>query len=428
MSIGAPPPARGVAARMSSTAITLAWLVRLRWHAVAGQALAVLIATRWLGLDLPVAALAALVAITASSNVLLVAWLRREPTIQSWIIGGVLALDTLTLTGLLAFAGGPANPFGVLYLVQVTLAALVLGLGWTAGIVALSAAGYASLYVAHAPLRGPGAHAYHLHGMSVALLITALIVGYFVSRLARALREQQAALARAQRLAARAEKLASLGALAAGAAHELGTPLGTIAVASSELEELITEAPDEAREDARLIREEVERCRGIVQRMSARAGRLLGELPELTTAAAILGLVRGQLGAAELARIEIAIARDAPFRCPVQGLVQVLVSLVQNGLQASEGSAHAVTISAEVAPTRVRFTVQDRGCGIPSAFLPRLGEPFFTTKPPGRGMGLGLFLGRTFAELCSGRLDVVSEEGAGTRATLELPRQVMHAP
>ncbi|AKQ63760.1 Sensor histidine kinase PrrB (RegB) [Myxococcus hansupus] len=415
-------------ARLSSSAIALGWFVRLRWHAVAGQAVTVAVAVRGLELELPVAPLLALVATTAVSNLMLALWLRRSPSVQPGVLGAVLAFDTALLTGLLALSGGPANPFGMLYLVHVTLAAIVLGTRWTVLIALMSVMGSTSLFAFHVPLpdtvNQPGHHglgSLHVVGMWVAFTLTALIIAFVVARVASALRDRQAALARTQRLAARAEKLASLSTLAAGAAHELGTPLGTIAIAANELDSLILDAPHEALEDARLIRDEVERCRDILERMSARSGQTLGEVPEKTTPGAILERLREQLGAAEQARLRLEPGPDIAIWCPVRGLVQVLTNLVRNGLHASEATQTPVVVSAHHEADRLRFVVEDRGTGIPHALMPRLGEPFFTTKPAGQGMGLGLFLAQTYAELCGGRLELDSEEGRGTRVLLELP-------
>jgi two-component system, sensor histidine kinase RegB len=422
----------------SPAAITLAWLIRLRWGAVLGQSVTIGAAAFGLGLDLPFGPLAALVLATAVSNLVLARWSARaaEATAR-WAPGAVLAADTLVLTALLYFSGGPSNPFSVLYLVHVTLAALVLGIRWAGAMVALSALSYAALFFRHLPvpeLAHEHAHAQHaqhaqtstfsvhLQGMWIAFTVTATLIAYFVTRLAEALRAREAELASAQRIAARNEKLASLTTLAAGAAHELGTPLGTIAIASKELERSIARAPEDALEDARLIRSEVERCRTIVRRMAAEAGEAVGEIPEPTTSTHVLAQLTARLEGLGITRVDVAAPPEASLVCPVEGLVQVLISLVQNALHASRESEARVTVRAESTETAVRFVVEDRGTGIPAELLSRLGEPFLTTKEPGEGMGLGLFLANAFAGRCSGSLVLSSEKGAGTRATLELPR------
>ncbi|NTX01493.1 MULTISPECIES: ATP-binding protein [unclassified Myxococcus] len=428
--------AQDVVDLLSSSAIALGWLVRLRWHAVGGTALTVFVAVRVLGLDLPVVPLLAVVATTGVSNLLLALWLRRAPVVKSHHLGGVLAFDIMLLTALLALSGGPDNPFAMLYLVHVALAALVLGPRWTFGLSLLSILGPALLVNFHVPLRelahvsgSMPANSRHVLGMWVAFTLTVMLIALMVARVSAALRDRQEALVRAQLLTVRAEKLASLSTLAAGAAHELGTPLGTIAIAANELEALILEEPHEALEDARLIRDQVERCRDILERMSARAGQTYGEVPEPTTTSVVLERLREQLSAGELARLRFAEGPDLSLCFPMRGLVQVLANLVRNGLHASDASQSPVTVSVRGDAGRTTFVVEDQGTGIPRDVLARLGEPFFTTKPAGQGMGLGLFLGQTFAELCGGRLELSSEEGKGTRATLDLPcrREPVHA-
>ena len=381
-----------------------------------------------LHVDVSVAQLAAVVALSGLSNLALDQWSRRTRDPSDTTLGAVFVLDTLLLTALLYFAGGPANPFSAFYLVHVTIAAVALGMRWSAGIVVLSALSYAGLFFKHVTVpamehahHSGSAFSVHLQGMWVALTIAASLIAYFVTRVSKALRAREADLLRVLQLAARNEKLASLSTLAAGAAHELGTPLGTIAIAAKELERSIRTAPDEAVLDARLIRDELERCRAIVRRMSANAGQTIGELPEPTSTLSIVAALRERMSEAALANVDTAIT-DASFVAPVQGLVQVLSNLVQNAIHATpEGGARIVLLSDVVGET-VRFTVQDRGRGIARADLDRVGEPFFTTKAPGQGMGLGLFLARAFAERHGGQLVVASEEGKGTRVSLELPK------
>jgi two-component system, sensor histidine kinase RegB len=412
----------------SATAITLAWLVRLRWGAALGQTSTIAVVTLALGFTLPILPLAVLVAANLVSNLALALWLRRAADVSPRTMGLVLGADTFFLSGLLYFTGGPANPFSVLYLVYVTLAAMVLGMRWAWVVVALSLLSYATLFVWHVPIAGmehthAGGSAYsvHLQGMWVALAVTAALISYFVARVAAALRAREAELVEAQRMTARTEKLASLSTLAAGAAHELGTPLATIAVATRELELSIARAPEDALGDARLIRTEVERCRGIVQRMSIQAGQSIGEVPERTTAAAVVHAWRERLGEAGTALVDVGVIAEGALVCPTVTLIQVLVSLTQNALYASREKGTRVRFFVTRSRGALGFTVEDEGAGISADNLARIGEPFFTTKPPGDGMGLGLFLGRAFAERLGGALVLTSTEGKGTRAVLELP-------
>jgi two-component system, sensor histidine kinase RegB len=414
------PASEGVAERTVSPGVALRWIVKLRWHAAGGQALVIGLAACVLRLELPLASLAALVALTALSNVALAVWLRREPVAGASLVASLLCLDALSLTALLALSGGASNPFATLYLVHIAVAAFVLERRWLLSVFTLCAAGYVALLLG---VRGPapGGEVARPHGTWAALGATGLAVALVVSRLSHALRERQDALARAQRAATRAETVASLGALAAGAAHELNTPLGTIALVSNELEFSIRDDPEQALADARLIRDEVERCRAIVQRMSVRAGGPAVEPASAATASAVLERVVEALSPAERARVVARAGADAPFALPLQALVQALTGLVQNALEASREGAGGVLLLSEMRDGRVRFVVDDEGPGMPPLLLDRLGEPFLTTKPPGKGTGLGIFLCSAFADACRGELRFESSPGRGTRATLELP-------
>ncbi|MEA2752068.1 MAG: two-component system, sensor histidine kinase RegB [Myxococcales bacterium] len=411
----------------SATAITLTWLVRLRWGFFLAQAVTVVAARYVLAVDVPIAALAAVVAASGASNLALDLWSRKRRDPQQSVLGAVFVLDTLLLTALLYFSGGPANPFSVFYLVHVTIAAVALGMRWAALVVVLSVLSYATLFFQHVNVpamehahHSGTAFSVHLQGMWFALTIAASLIAYFVTRVSGALRAREVELLRTQRLAARNEKLASLSTLAAGAAHELGTPLGTIAIAAKELERSIHSAPDEAVADARLIRDELERCRAIVSRMSASAGQSIGELPAPTTTTAVLAALRDRMGDAALSGVDVQL-EEASFEAPLEGLVQVLSNLVQNALHATPDGGTPVVLVSDLVGSAVRFTVVDRGHGVARADLDRVGEPFFTTKPPGQGMGLGLFLARAFADRYGGQLVFSSEEGKGSRVTLELP-------
>ncbi len=404
-----------MADRLSSPEVGLRWLVRLRWHALVALKVAMTLAPWLMGVSVPWLPAVALVSGIGLSNVALSFWARSGRRVSTAGIGGVLLGDTLLLTAALGLSGGPYNPFVSLYVVEVTLAALLLPVRWVLGLGLAGVMGYAMLLAwPHAPV------ASGVQGSLAAMTITLGINATLVARMVTAYRERQQALARAERETAQAEKLASLTTLAAGAAHELATPLGTIAVAATELEELIESAPELARLEARLIREQVARCKHILQRMGARAGSEPGELAQPTTAAETFDRVRRELGARAV-RLDTHGPPGLTFTAPLESLTAVLANLVSNGLQASPPQAN-VTLSSSDLGDGVRFTSQDRGSGIEPSLLPRLGEPFLTTKQPGEGLGLGLFLAFRFASACGGQLQIESVPGVGTRVHLDLPR------
>jgi two-component system sensor histidine kinase RegB len=223
--------------------------------------------------------------------------------------------------------------------------------------------------------------------------------------------------------------LASLSTLAAGAAHELGTPLATIALVAKELEHGLGSGKDLATltPDARLIRQEVERCRGILQQMAARAGEGAAEMPSKVS---VHGVEQGVSEALGLGLGSVSFERIGELNelvAPERLLVQVLANLVRNAFdaQAEVGKLEAVRVVSRVEPERAEFEIFDQGSGIPAHQSARVGEPFFTTKPPGRGLGLGVFLARAFAEKVGGDLTLEPRPGGGTVARLTLPRNVL---
>lgn len=401
----------------SSPKAVLLWLVRLRWGAVLGQLMAIAVASAMTEVPLELFALFSLVGVTVLSNLWLQVFARRASESPTRLVFGILACDVALLTGLLAAAGGSMNPFSVFYLVSVALAGVLLGPRGAWPLAVLTSIGFALLFVLPSgPLDEHSHHMHasplHLYGMWGAYTLAAGFVAYFVSGIARALRERDLELDRLRVRAARTERLAALATFSAGAAHELGSPLGAIVVAAAELERI---DDVRVRDDAQLIRREAERCRAILQDLGRRGGATAGEAPIATTSRVVVEQVAARVTGAEVAVGDIALVT------PIGPLVEGLVNLVRNAL----GVSREVRLEAMVDGANVRWSVSDRGPGFAPEVLADFGEPFVTTRP-GEGLGLGLYLTRTFAESVGGRLEVrAAPGGQGSVVSLVVPRDVL---
>jgi two-component system sensor histidine kinase RegB len=344
-------------------------------------------------------------------------------------IVAVMAFDCSVLTAMLVLAGGYANPFSMIYVVNVALSAVMLRPLWAWGLLVASLAAFGTLFLfggEHVPGL-PNVDAgtvlnLHMRGMWVALAVSAALIVYIVQRVTRELEELEVELAAERSLGERRDRVASLATLAAGAAHELSTPLSTIAVVAKELQRSLSDTvPDDVRQDLQLVREQVARCREILDRMAANAGENAGEAlapieARVWAEAALEGFPRRD-------RVDLESspeASSARIVGPPRALAETLRGLVKNAVQASP-PGERVTLRLDLVRGRVRAIVSDRGPGMTQEVLERVGEPFFTTKVPGEGMGLGLFLTRALAEQLGGSFHLTSRPGTGTEACFELP-------
>jgi len=361
--------------------------------------------------------------------------LRDPAPVHPALPGLVLGLDILLLTGLLYESGGAANPFTAIYLVHITLAALVLRGLWAWALGLLSVAGFGLLFfwnvhvhsLAHMDHGADSGVSLHLVGMWVAFTITAGLIAAFVGRITNALRQRDAELIALRDLTARQARLAALTTLAAGVAHELGTPLGTIAIAAKELQRTAEKMGPQCAgiyQDATLIREEVNRCRRILDQMAGPSGSTLGEAFEPLVWADFERDLTDGLSEEDLARLDCQWPVTPCSAIPRKGLTRALRALLSNALEATPRPGQ-VKIQAVLEESGWRLEIIDQGSGMTPEVLAHAGEPFFSTKPAGSGMGLGLFLARTFAEQLGGELQVESHPGLGTRVQMRCP-QVAH--
>lgn len=400
------------------------WFVRLRWCAVVAQAVLILSAHYLLGYNLPVVPLVVITALVSFSNFFLQTEYAVQGRLRPGLLQSTLIFDTFLLTSLLALTGGPANPFSILYLVHIILAAVVLGELWTWGMALMSICLYGFLFSFSGSMdhNHSGSYSHHLEGMWVAFAFTALLIAFFVSRILLALRERDQEAVELRLKAAKAEQFAALVNLAAGAAHELCTPLATMAIAADELRIGFSQnrnAGDQAA-DAELISNEIARCKKILEAMSAESGDLRGEMPTRFSLEELRKDLQAESSALGICPEALLPEKDsAEMLLPRELLSRSLLNLIRNAVDADP--AGSVTIDAKVSERTIEFLVSDRGSGIAPELIHRLGEPFLTTKPPGRGMGLGVFLVRVFAERFGGRLTFQQRSPRGTIAQLSLP-------
>jgi two-component system sensor histidine kinase RegB len=402
------------------------WLVRLRWASVLALAGAAWAAHTFWRVRLPLVPLVALLAALAATNAAL-AFQLRSPAPRRSVVGGALLLDAGLLTGILYLVGGPINPFGIVYLVGITVAAVSLGYRWAIALGVLANAAYGFTFFYHRPLEfiepsdGSAVLTLHLSGMWVAFASATGLIAYFVGRVSEALAQRERELAEARASAAKNERRAALFALGAGAAHELATPLSTIRTAAGELERAMARRSDTTTDGdyIAIIRSEVDRCTQILDQLSGRASSTSHAESHVVPTRLVEDL-RYRLGESLARRLDVSVANDTKvLDVPAEPLRQALIALLRNAFDASQPDQR-VTMRLEQR-NGLRVEVIDRGRGMNEIDVARAGEPFFSTKSAGAGLGLGLFLVRAFADQMGGTMQLHSTPGVGTSVVLELP-------
>lgn len=398
--------------------LRLRWVLGLRWAGLVSQLVVIAITG---ALSDFFAGAIAIVVVGAVSNLLLQWWSRpgsaRGPRFAERTLTAAVVVDLGLLTGLLAMTGGPLNPFTLLYMVHVATVAVALPRVAAIAVTVVAMAAYGVLFAPgvfdpeeHMHLmHGPG-FAAHVRGMWIAFAITASFVVVFVGRLRKTLDEHEVRREELRKLDERGRRLASLATLAGGAAHELASPLQTISVIADALARHVATAqvPSTLLDDTALLQAEVRRCKDVLTHLAADAGTPGGEPPTRFTLAA---LVRDAVDG--LDRVAIVVDNDSSIEGPRRALTLALRGIVKNAHQAHTGVVDIVVRAGAV-------IVVDRGPGMSAEVLQHAGEPFFTTKEPGQGMGLGLFLARTVIEGAGGALTLSSTPEAGTTARIAL--------
>jgi two-component system, sensor histidine kinase RegB len=409
----------------ASSRILMRWLVGLRWAVFLLLAASLPFGERLLGFHVRYAVALPVVALIVVFNARTGRRLTSGAPVTHGAVAAGVALDLVAIGALLAASGGAANPFSAVFFVHVALAASLLPARTTFALAALAACLFAALFALPSGGCCPhhpegGAFSAHLYGMWLAFVIAAGLVAYFLTRVRGALDDRERVIAELRRKAEANARFAALGTLAAGTAHELATPLSTIAVLAGEL----TGSEPESSTSARAIGAEVERCRGILTRMQA--GGALGR--EGASRAALGPAVRRGVETWMRAHPGVAVelaadaCGDADVGLSAADVEAMLCALLDNALYATEeaASAAAITVTVRAEGPAAQVVVEDLGAGIAPELEGRLGEPFLTTKEPGRGMGLGLYLIRTLLARAAGSLEATPRTPRGTRVTLSI--------
>lgn len=393
--------------------------VILRWWLLAAVAIAVSSAPTLLDIALPQLPMFAVVALMAGFNALVEWRARSDEAVGASELFGQLCVDLVALGILLYLSGGAANPLISFLLIPVAVAALSLPGILTAAIAILAVALYTLLMWQFLPLAVADterATRLHLAGMWLTFVVSAAMIAWFVARMTTSIRERDSRLAAAREQALRDERVVALGAMAAGAAHELGTPLATIAVLVGELER-DAGLDAAAREDLALAQEQITLCKGIISSMAARAGTLRPEQLQAQDAAAWLEGVRLRWHTMRPhATSRLTIEGTAAQIATEPTLEQALVNLLNN---AADAGAAQIDITLVQDPAKITIVIGDRGPGFPADVLRQAGRTPLAARSG--GAGIGLLLAFAAVKRLGGRITLQNHPAGGACARIDLP-------
>jgi len=341
-----------------------------------------------------------------------------------------LITDVSAFTAILYFTGGASNPFGWFYLVPIFITATLLQGRAIWLITTLSIIGYTTLVFFNQPLANYSAHnmhdsngfQQHVIGMWLGYIITALLVSYVVSRMANSLREQDNRLAKAREKALRDERLVALGTLAAGTAHELGTPLSTIAIVVNELQNLSDSTQSE--QYLKIIREQVDRCKLALTALSHSAGgELMSGGQKLPVKDYILNIIeqwKSQRPDAKLTLMSDLSKLNANILSE-QTMTQALINIINN---AADVSPESISLQVIQFKNEITISIMDNGPGLDVMTQQHAGKHTYTSK--NQGLGLGLFLAHASIERLGGKIHLANQAqgGAIVKVTLPLTEQL----
>jgi two-component system sensor histidine kinase RegB len=420
-------------------------LVFVRSLSIIGQVVAIILVFFGLKYQMPIGQCLAVIAVAIAFNTALFVLYPSSHMLNERDAVAHLAFDICHLTSMLALTGGIENPFTLLYLAPVVISAGNLSLGATLSLAMLAFGSISMISFFHWPLPWDPQDPLLLPPLYVAgdWISLTLGIGFcliYAWRTADESRRMQAALAATQDALTREQRLSDLGALAAAAAHELGTPLGTIAIVSRELERDMGPGSKWI-DDVKLLRSQAERCRQILSQLSQQDTAEDTIAKHLPFAALVDEIVEPHRGFG--IDVNISIQSDGALTVSrVPEVVHGLGNLVENAV---DFAATRVDIDGYWTSDRIFLTITDDGSGFDAAILARLGEPYVTSRsgtnappPPNAnssihaeghaGMGLGFFIAKTLLERIGGTMTFGNQPGAGACIRLNLPRKSLENP
>jgi two-component system sensor histidine kinase RegB len=414
-------PAMSSPAQLPSTAaINLRRLLLLRVIAVAGALLTLVFAVTRLGLGLPVAPILLILAALAVASVATLWRLRLAWPVRDGEQFAQLLLDVAALTALLYLSGGSTNPFVTFYLLPLAIAAAALPARYVWGMAAVTTVCYSLLQFWHLPLL-QGAHVHdsefglHVLGMWLGFVLSAGLIAGFAVRMNATLRERERDLATLRENALRQERVVALGTLATGAAHELGTPLSTMAVLVKDIE------PERGvpADTLAILRAQIARCKEILASLSTAAGQMRAESGRrLALDVFLRELVQRwqDLRPGVGATLQLAGPQPAPLIVAEQTLAQAITNILNNAADVSPAS---VEIDGRWSGDELILEIADRGPGLAPELHGAAGQPLHSSKSD--GLGLGLFLAYTTFSRFGGEVRLHDRDGGGVRCVLTLP-------
>ncbi|WP_082505741.1 ActS/PrrB/RegB family redox-sensitive histidine kinase [Aureimonas sp. Leaf324] len=423
------PPERRLS--LEGQRVRLATLTRLRWLSIAGQSAACVFVAWGLWYPYPVWGCFVLIGVSVALNLWLSTRYSKAERLSERRTSLILVFDVVQPTGLLFLTGGIQNPFAVFLVVPAMIAAATQPARVAVGIGVLAVLCATAIAFLHHPIPWPAGHSLqlpfpYLGGMWFALVTTLIFSTFYIYRVAAESRALSDALAATELMLQREQHLSALDGLAAAAAHELGTPLATIALVAKEMRRA---APADAtlREDIDLLVSQSDRCRAILGQLASLSSTSEEHLAKMPLSSLIEEAVapHRDFGVDIRVRVQEAFGPEPVMRRNA-GVIYGLGNLIENAVDFASGE---VEIGLSWNSGRIAIEICDDGPGYPPDVLKRIGDPYMSVRDAeqrqsGGGLGLGLFIAKTLIERSGARIRFENRseaEGSGARITVSWP-------